>query len=134
MAGRPSLYSEVKLIMAKEYLTGEYWKTEGDVIPTIEGLALFLSVSRDTIYEWSSQGSTANEDGSENEKAEFSDTIAQLQAKQGRIIMNKGLTGDFNSVVSKLILSAKHDYKEKSETDLTTKGESLGVVVLPAKN
>lgn len=121
--GRPSLYSETKLAMARDYVSNEHWKTEGDVIPTIEGLALYLGVSRETIYAWASQ----------EDKQDFSDTIAKVQAQQAKIIMNKGLTGDFQSVVSKLILSAKHDYREKNETDLTSKGEALGVVVLPAK-
>jgi len=49
MAGRPTKYSEKILKQAKDYVKN--FRRYGDVIPTVEGLALILKVNRDTIYE-----------------------------------------------------------------------------------
>lgn len=71
-------------------------------IPTIEGLAVYLSVHRDTIYEW------------EKEHKEFSDILAKLRAKQATELINKGLSGDYNSTIAKVLLT-KHGYRDSQE-------------------
>lgn len=71
-------------------------------IPTIEGLAVYLSVHRDTIYEW------------EKEYKEFSDILAKLRAKQATELINKGLSGDYNSTIAKVLLT-KHGYRDSQE-------------------
>lgn len=121
-AGRPSIYSPGMVFAAQEYVDG-LWKSEGDVVPTVEGLALYLKISKDTIYAWCK----------DPEKELFSDVIGTLKAKQGHLLIQGGLKNDFSSVISKLLLSSKHDYSEKNQTDITTNGESLGVVILPPK-
>ncbi len=54
------------------------------------------------------------------EKAEFADLLDEILATQERALINKGLTGQFNSNIVKLML-AKHGYcdRVKSETDVT---------------
>lgn len=99
---------------AYEYVTDgnkPEW-TITDQIPTIEGFALYLGVNRDTIYDWSSK------------EKEFSDIVDDIKAEQASTLINKGLKGDFNSSIAKLMLS-KHGYTEKTETDITTKGEAI---------
>ena len=100
MVGRPTKYSKKILKQAKDYV--ENFKSYGDVIPTIEGLALVLKVNRDTIYEWRKNYS------------EFSDTLEQLINKQVKILINAGLLGKINTAIAKLLL-AKQGYSEKME-------------------
>jgi len=117
---RPTTYSQEILDKAREYL-GVYG-TLDEVIPSVEGLAVYLDIARSTIYDWESQ----------EEKQEFSDIIEKLLAKQAKELANKGLEGKFNSTITKVILT-KHGYSDKTETDITSKGEALGVIYLPQK-
>lgn len=81
-------------------------------LPTIEGLAHEIKVNRDTIYEWCKVDT------------DYSDIIEDLKAKQAKFLINKGLSGDYNPTIAKVLLS-KHGYSEKIETDLTNKGEKF---------
>ncbi len=71
-------------------------------LPTIEGLARFLGIHKDTIYEW------------EKKFDEFSDVIGDLRAKQAEKLINSGLSGDYNATLSKVLLS-KHGYRDSAE-------------------
>ena len=113
-AGRPTTYTPEILKQAQDYL--ENFDKDGDVIPSIEGLALRIKKARSTIYEWKAQ----------EDKQEFADILEDILAKQASLLLNKGLTGDFNSNIAKLALG-KHNYSEKTETDLTSMGESLSI-------
>ena len=126
--GRPTLYTKELLARAKEYLAGcedteeqelsgisakgtELYRTKVVVnLPTIEGLAYFLEVNRDTIYEW------------EKEHAEFSDIIGDLRAKQAQELINKGLAGTYNPTIAKVLLT-KHGYREG--IDQTSDGKAF---------
>ncbi len=110
--GRPSDYGPSILIKAMEYVAN--YEEFGDVVPSIEGLAVHLGVTRKTIYNWAE----------DQEKQDFLYIFEICQAKQGRELINKGLNGKFSAAVSKMMLS-KHGYVEKTESDLTSKGESL---------
>ncbi|ACJ10177.1 DNA-packaging protein [Bacteriophage APSE-2] len=105
--GRPSKLT-VSLEKAKAYLMGEY-KTVGDVVPNIAGLACYLNISRSTIYEWSSSSNV-----------EFSDIVEGILALQENKLLNSGLKGEFNPTITKLMLS-KHGYADKQETELSGK-------------
>lgn len=101
--GAPTKYNEDMLESTKTYIDGAY-EISGEVIPTIAGLSLFLELCEDTLHVWK------NEDG----KEDFSLLIKKLKAKQKSILIAKGLLGDFNSTIAKLILH-KHGYSEKKE-------------------
>lgn len=105
--GRPTKYSNELLDNANDYL--EDWDADGDAIPSHAALALRLGVTRKTIYIW------AKEDG----KEEFCDILERLMQLQEKELINKGLTGKFNSAITKLVLG-KHNYSEKKE--VTNKG------------
>lgn len=71
-------------------------------LPTMGGLAVFLGVSRGLIYEW------------EKTYPEFLRVLEQMRAEQEDRLLNNGLSGDYNSTISKLVLS-KHGYREGFE-------------------
>lgn len=111
--GRPVEYNEEKLALARIYLEGG-WKEQGDVVPQIAGLALAMGVHRDTCYEWASHA----------DKEDFSDIFTRVQGLQERGLINKGLSGDFNPAITKMLLS-KHGYSDKLDTDHTSGGEKI---------
>jgi len=95
--GRPTVATPENVEKAWQYVN-EDWQLD-EVCPTVEGLAVYLGINRDTIYA----------------REEFSDIIKKIKDKQAKIMLKGGLAGDFNSVIAKLILSSKHGYVEKSE-------------------
>lgn len=101
--GRPTKYSEEIIKKTRNYI--ENYRNFGEVIPSIEGLALVLGVNRDTIYEW------------KNKFKEFSDMVEALQLKQTKILLNLGLLNKINFSIAKLLL-AKQGYAEKQEMEI----------------
>ena len=110
-AGRPSKLTDALIEQAARYATKDY-RLQGEVIPTIEGLAVFLNVSRKTLYNWKA----------ENE--EFLHILDDLMARQAKELFSNGLTGDFNPTITKLILT-KHGYSDRVEQDVTSSDGAL---------
>ncbi len=108
--GRPTKYSEEMLDKAKEYLNGGYL-TGGKVIPSHVGLSLCLGVDTQTLDNWAEKP----------EHIEFFGILKAIQATQQELLLNSGLTGEFNSAITKLVLG-KHGYSEKQETTLQGAG------------
>ena len=135
-AGRPTKLTDEARLQTKQYikicedediqqLTGlsvkgtELYKNKLNVhLPSIEGLARYLHVNKTTIYEWC------------KEDEEFSNDIESLRNKQAETLINKGLSGDYNPTIAKVLLT-KHGYREGVETDITTQGEKIQSSVLP---
>ena len=120
MTGRPTKYNDSYVKKAKEYVdscndelvqvvSGESekftaFKEKVRVnLPTVEGLAIYLKLHKDTIYEW------------EKIHKSFSDVINILRAKQVERLINNGLSEDYNPIIAKVLLS-KQGYSEKTET------------------
>jgi len=129
-AGRPQEYNEEVLSKAREYLdlcNDEEIEREGRTggtvyklktkLPTKGGLANYLGVHRDTLYDWSQK------------YPEFSDIMEEVSQEQEDRLINNGLSGDYNPTIAKLLL-AKHGYKESTETDLTSKGDKIEPLVV----
>lgn len=129
--GRPTEYDESFNQKIDEYLesckdiTEDWVKTDGkasttyekviDVdLPTIEGLSQFLNVSRRSIFEW------------KDKYPIFSHSLEKINIEQKKRLINMSLAGKYNSTIAKLILSANHDMREKTETDVTSGGKSIG--------
>lgn len=100
--GRPTKYAEDTCERARSYIYDGF-TDNGDMIPCTEGLAEELEVSVKTLYNW----------GEAHE--EFLQILEQLQDRQRRELLNKGLSGEFNSNITKLVLG-KHGYHDKQDT------------------
>lgn len=103
--GRPTDYSKKLLDKCYDYI--ENYEEAGDVIPSHIGLALFIGKSTTCIYEWQKQ----------DDKKEFKDILQIILAKQHQVLINKGLTTEFNSNITKLVLG-KHGYHDKQDTNV----------------
>lgn len=115
--GRPSKYNDELQAKADEYVFK--YSECGDVIPSRVGLCCYLGIGKVISYEW------------ERIHPEFMNTLSNIETMQERIAVNSGLKGEFNSVITKLIL-ANHGYSDKQAVDHTSsdgtmspKGKSL---------
>lgn len=134
--GRPTTYSKNILIKTREYISichdshevayrpriesglvngEEAYRVQKTKIPTLEGLAFHLRVHKDTIQEW------------KKVHKPFSVLIDELLAKQADELINKGLSGDYNPVIAKVLLT-KHGYREG--LDQTTNDKDLPKPIL----
>lgn len=120
--GRPTEYSQEIIEKTLEYLSNCGVFTEPDTgkiilvnLPSIEGLAYEIKVSKNTLYEW------------EKKHTEFQDVMDELRAKQAQFLINNGLSGAFNPTITKVILT-KHGYREG--IDQTTNDKELPTPIL----
>jgi len=133
--GRPTEYEQRFVDEAYKYLAEctdeekEFHKTRGEKsdsydriitvkLPTIEGLAIYLGASVKSLYTWSEQ----HED--------FLQALEDIKAAQKERLVTKGLSGEYNSTIAKLILSSNHGMKEKNETELSNPDGNLKTIVI----
>lgn len=119
LGGRPTKLDNETQVLAEMYSAGS-WGDSGDVVPSVEGMALYLKVSRSTVKLWASQDDR------------FSATVEEVKSIQARKLINMGLSGEFNSSITKLLLN-NHGYTEKTETQSTVTFEQLSDEELNAK-
>ena len=103
--GTPTIYGKRIIQQTEQYLKD--FKKNGEVIPTIEGLAVYLKIGRRTIYDWAKQ----------EDKVEFSHIVEALLSLQSRDLVSGGLSNKMNSNIAKLLLG-KHGYKEESKQEV----------------
>ena len=103
--GRPTKYTQELEDKALYYI--ENYDKDGSVIPTHEGMAEYLEVHRDTLYDWAK----------DSEKG-FSDILGKCNSKQARMVINESLKGDYNATIAKLLLG-KHGYHDKQDNTLS---------------
>ena len=119
MKGRPSEYKEEYIDKVDEYLALNVDEEEERLkvkLPTIEGFALFIGVNKTSLYEW------------EKKHDDFSNALNKIRTEQQGRLLNKGLSGDYNSTIAKLILSSNHGMSEKQNIDHTSKGEPIPIL------
>lgn len=109
--GRPTIYDPIFIDKVKDYLktTGK----EQTSLPTVEGFAIYLDVSRDSLYEWAKK------------YPEFSDTLKKIELLQKQQLIDDGIYGgkEVNATIVKLMLQNNHGMKER--TDTTTNDKDL---------
>lgn len=69
-----------------------------------------LGIRRETVHAWRK----------DDDKQEFSNIVEEILAEQAKRLLEKGMSGDYNASIAKLLLS-KHGYVEKSETKTEVK-------------
>lgn len=83
-------------------------------LPKRVGLANFLKVTEDTLNNWAS------------EHPQFLGALEKVDQLQKERLMDNGLSGDYNPTIAKLILSANHGMKERSDVTTNDKAISFG--------
>ena len=111
-AGRPTKYTEKLLKKARDYVTN--YKKYGHAFPSDIGLARVLNISTPTLYDW-------NQDPG---KHEFSSILDDINTDQQMVAWNKGLRGEYNANLVKLLLG-KHGFSDKVEQDHKTTDGSM---------
>mgnify|MGYP006162671285 CR=1 FL=1 len=78
-----------------------------------------MGIARSTLKKW----------GKDPGKEEFSAILALMKAKQERVLINKGLLGEFNSNIAKLMLG-KHGYRNKVQVEVKSKTRAEGLNII----
>lgn len=131
--GRPTIYDPIFIEKVDEYLEqsqdewDEFHKTRGINsdgyerivkvrLPSREAFSDFIEVSLDALADW------------EKLYPEFGGALRKIDKEQKKRLMNEGLANNYNPTIAKLLLSANHGMREKSDQDITSKGEQIGSV------
>lgn len=110
--GRPTSYTDDMLEKAYEYLSffiepDQRPENFNQVVPTVVGLCQHIKRAKSTVYSW-----VGHED-----KAQFMDILNEIEEIQHVGLVNGGLAGILNPVVTKMMLT-KHGYTDKLEQDI----------------
>ncbi len=133
--GRPTKYKPDLIEKVDEYLktcveeVEDYIKSDGAKstsyqrivhanIPKRQGFASYIDVNVDTLNEWSKK------------YPDFSVALKKIDREQHNRLVEGGLSGTYSPVITKLMLSNNHGYREKS--DVTTDGKELPTPLLSA--
>ncbi len=112
--GRPPKYNKVKASQGvKEYI--EHCHTH-NYLPTCEGLAVHLEISRQTIYQW------------RQDHEEFSYIVEQMLAAQAAQLIQNSLVGNYTASIAKLLLTKHKGHDDKpyiEKQDITSDGKRI---------
>lgn len=102
-AGRKTILDDEMFDKAENYVLvrGAY---SDDRLPSIEGLAYELNVSRESMYEW------------EKNNERFSYILERLRQIQATKLIDKGLNKRYDSPLTKMMLT-KHGYSDKEPVE-----------------
>jgi hypothetical protein len=106
--GRPSKCTDEVINQALEYVNGGWENEEHQAFPSVIGLSKVLNVGRNTLYEWA-----------EDDRGGFTNILEQINTNQQLVAWDKGLKGEYNANLIKLLLG-KHGYSDKQEVEQST--------------
>lgn len=118
LRGRPTKYDDSFIDKVEEYLKQAIDKYEmvmiGDKmvsqlvvnLPSIEGFCIWADIGISTLYLW------------KEKYPDFMEALRDIETAQKNVIMQKGISGQYNSTIGKLILSSNHGMRERN--DLTS--------------
>jgi hypothetical protein len=118
--GRPTKYiPETIYPKIEEYISS--CGKEQTELPTVEGLALYLGVNADTLFEWSKQ------------YPEFSESIKKILMKQKTQLMNDGMYGgkEVNAGMAIFLLKCNHGMNDGSNANINI--NEAKILVLPTE-
>lgn len=114
--GRPTSYTKDTVKKAREYIASCVDIKNGGKLevhlPTTEGLALYLDVSRKTLYNWA------------EEHDEFLHILERCNQTQANRVINNAMGGLYNPLIAKLLLG-KHGYKDQMGISGEEEGEGI---------
>lgn len=110
------IYNEKTILKAEKYIANCKDTPTKVNLPTAEGLARVLDVTRRTLYNWA------------DEHEDFLHILEKLNQEQVVRLINNGLSGKYNSNIAKLVL-AKHGYKEQLGVSGEEHGEGIKIDV-----
>lgn len=90
--GTNSKWDQDTCTKSYEYINGGYDEL-GDALPSVEGLANCLGVSRNTLYKW------------KDTKPAFREVMEAMETGHTRVTMNKACNGDIPSNLGMMLLS-----------------------------
>lgn len=102
VSGRVSTYDEKKHNgQVKKYIN------EGGFL-TIAGLAVYMGINKDTLYEWVKRYPV------------FSDSIKEVKEIQEHMIVSGAMEGEYNPTMGIFLLKNNHGYKDRQEVAVST--------------
>ena len=116
MITKPTKYSEETLKVYAEYMQEAI--PQNMKIPTVEGLALKLGISKETLYQW------------RKIHTEISDALRELKMKQKEYLTEIGIFGgkEINASIVALFLRANHNVVETTKSDITSGGKPMPIL------
>jgi len=110
--GRPTKYNPEVQERADYYLDSGYIDEEHP-FPSEVGLSVYLGLAHSTVKKWDNDG----------DKPLFSATLGKIKTKQHMITVHKGISGDFNAAITKLVL---HNFGYSDKVENTNQGPNGG--------
>jgi hypothetical protein len=118
--GRPTKYDPAFIEKVDEYLktTGR----EQTSLPTVEGFAIYIDITKKTLYNWSKI------------YPDFLHALDKIMTHQAKQLIDDGIYGgkEVNSTIVKLLLQNNHGMKER--TDTTSGDKPLPTPIYGAKS
>lgn len=87
-------------------------------LPTIEGFAYFLGVTRKTLYNWADAKIEVAKDKWEIAHPEVEEALDTIKQEQLQRLIDEGLGGNYNPAITKLLLSHNHQIKEETISEV----------------
>lgn len=115
----------------------EEWKLQiisGGELPSLERLTRFLQDKfKAECQRYICINTVRAYGNSENAKPEFLEALEWTALEQRIDLIEKGLKGEYNSTIAKLILSANHGMHEKTESDQNVRVAAIPTITLNGK-
>jgi hypothetical protein len=113
--GAPTKYKEEYIALVDDFIAR---RKEENKIPTIEGFAYEVGVWKDVIYDWMKK------------HKKFANAIKNLMVMQSDWLQAGIVNNKANVAGGIFLLKNNHGFKDRTEQDITSKGEKLPTPIL----
>jgi len=120
--GRPTKYSPEVFPKIEEYISS--CGREQTSLPTIEGLALYLGITKETVYQW------------DKEYPDFSDAVKKILMIQKKQLIDDGMYGgkEVNATMAIFLLKVNHNMREEPVVLQQFNNQGITYVIQVTKN